>query len=148
MSANVSFLSTDLYEQCVAAPDDVTFEFEHVAKNVFWLVVVYCFRRHWLVAASCKTPVILPNLFNRHTIAIRTFLALRPFDQYVGNVVGFNRRALIVEALAVSGEVIEPDTLRCLALLENQRGSADARVGLKDSAGQADDCLQVTLGQE
>lgn len=89
---------------------------------------------------------MLSNFFNRHAVAVRTFLAVRPFGKHVGNVIGVDWRALIVETVAVGGQIIEPDALRRLALLENQCGGTDTGIGLEHTAGEANDGLQVAFG--
>ena len=71
--------------------------------------MIYGFGTYRLVAACRETPVVFPNVLNRHAITVRAFLAAWPFGEQVGNIVGLNRRALVIEAETVGGQVIEPN---------------------------------------
>ena len=89
--------------------------------------MVHGFGGHGLVTASGKTPIVLFDFLNRHAVAVRAFLAVRPFGQNIGNVVRLNRRALVVEAETVGGEIVKPDGFCRCAFLENQGGSCQRR---------------------
>src|SRR3989304_5207067 len=106
--------------------------------------MVYRFGCHWLISSCCEAPFVLADLFNRHAVAVRTFVAVGPFGEYVGDVVGFDRCAFIVEAEAVGGRIVEPDEALTLSLsqrarvfefFKDERGGADAGVRFKNSAG-------------
>src|SRR6266540_4358491 len=99
--ASFSFLPADLREQRLAAPNDFVFQFEYFAENLCRGIVVRGGGGHGLVAARRETPIVLANLLNRYTVAVWAFFAGGPFDKQIGNVVGANRRALVVEAEAV-----------------------------------------------
>lgn len=69
------------------------------------------FDRDGFVAACGETTIVLTNLFERNAVAVRAFVPLLPLGQQVGNVVGCDRYSLIVEAVPIGGQVIEPDAL-------------------------------------
>src|SRR5258708_4316428 len=146
--ASVSFLSVELCEECVAAQDYFAFELQHVAKDFRRGVVVHGGGSNGFVSARREAPIVLANLLEGHAVAVRALLAARPFGQRIGNVVGFDRCALVVQAEAVGGLIVEPNGPRGLSFLKYERGSSDACIGFEHAAGKTNDCLQVALGQE
>src|SRR5689334_3465786 len=100
------------------------------------------------VAAGGEVPVVFADFVDGDAVAVRAFVAGGPLGEHVREVARLDRRAFVVERKAVGREVVEPDAIGGFAFFENQGGGADAGVGLKHAAGQADDGLQVALGEE
>jgi hypothetical protein len=73
--------------------------------------MVHDLRCHRLAAAGGQTPIVRFDFLNRDAVAIRAFVTIWPFCQKAGNVVGRNRRALVVEAESIGGQVVEPNAL-------------------------------------
>src|SRR5258708_6124266 len=81
LSASVSFLSVELCEQCVAAQDYFAFELQHVAKDFRRGVVVHGGGSNGFVSARREAPILLPNLFAGHAVAVRDRLPARAICQ-------------------------------------------------------------------
>lgn len=106
------------------------------------------FRGDRLVAARRETPIVFLDLLNGYSVAVRAFFTGGPLREQVGNVIGRNFGAFVVQAKAVGGEVIEPDALGLPPLLEDERRRCHARIRPEDAAGETHHGLQVAVGEE
>ena len=78
-------------------------------------------------------------------------LVLLPLGNGIWQVVAplaFQRGALVVQAVAVGLQVVEPDPLGGAAFSKEQDGGADTGVGLEHAAGEADDAFELVVFDE
>ena len=130
---------------------DFDFQLLQPGQDHLWRIVLDFLMHDLLVTIDRKIVFILYDFGLRHekrlgfAVGVSLWVPGRPAGTDIGQVVGFDRVAFIVERIPIGLNVIKPDIRGAAALGEDEYGRADPGIGLENARRELHHGVKLVL---